>query len=171
MRTSFEKAGFSPKHIHTSRDGEEYEIDVVLPWGDKLFLFECKTDGLSDNDPVAAYKFEKARVQHITQILRQVDGLKRHPSVLQEVGIDNPENLTLVPVLLYLFPYSMPIDGRGVCVADWTGLEGFLRPGAFIFLLCSLTKSTTMSLQHFGLPIVPHQRTSTCISRARFKWE
>ncbi|QTG17459.1 hypothetical protein G6M86_29715 (plasmid) [Agrobacterium tumefaciens] len=128
VQSNLESAGFKPVHIHTFRNGEEYEIDVVLPWQGKLFLIECKTDGLSGGDPVAAYNFEKARDKHIVQIQRQIAGLRAHPDMLVEKGISDPEKLEWIPVLLYLFPYAMPVDDRGVCITDWAGLSRFFGP-------------------------------------------
>lgn len=125
VRRNFERAGLKPTHIHTFREGEEYEIDVVLPWQGKLFLIECKTDALSDGDPVAAYNFERARDKHITQVKRQIAGLRAHPDMLQEKGIADPGKFEWIPVLLYLFPYAMPVDDRGVYIADWAGLGRF----------------------------------------------
>ena len=40
-----------------TRDGEEYEFDAIVPWGDYVFLFECKNGTLSGNNIVPAYYF------------------------------------------------------------------------------------------------------------------
>jgi integrase len=53
----FEKQGFAAKAFKFRREGEEFEYDVVVPWDDHIFVFECKNRTLSAYNPVAAYHF------------------------------------------------------------------------------------------------------------------
>ena len=57
MLKFFQDKGFAAKTIRFRVDGSDYEYDMLVPWGDHLFLFECKNRTLSGHNPVAAYYF------------------------------------------------------------------------------------------------------------------
>lgn len=121
----FRDHGFAAFTVDTKRNGEPYQIDVIVPWEKHLFLFECKNEWLSESSPIAAYNFEKTRREHFVQVLRQVDGIEHYPDmVMEKSGID-PSSMTIVPVLLYAFPYAAPDLGKGIYVNDWSSLTRF----------------------------------------------
>lgn len=42
MLKFFQDKEFEAKTLKFKQDGEEFEYDVLLPWGDHIFIFECK---------------------------------------------------------------------------------------------------------------------------------
>jgi hypothetical protein len=68
----FRENGFNPYSIDTRRNGEPYEIDVIVPWRQYLFVFECKNKGLSSNHPIRSYYFRKERDGFVRQVQRQI---------------------------------------------------------------------------------------------------
>ena len=122
-----EGLGFAPFRLDTERNGDKYEIDVLLPWGDHLFLFECKNEMLSEGSPVSAYNFEVSRRRHVAQARRQADGVARHPDMILEAAGFDPSGMHVVTSLLYALPFSSPDLGEGVHVTDWSSLTRFFR--------------------------------------------
>ena len=121
----FEGLGLKPFTLDRTRDGERYQFDVLLPWDDHLFLFECKNEMLSENSPVSAHNFETSRRRHVAQALRQADGLARHPDMIIEAAGFDPGGMRLVTSLLYALPYASPDRGESVFVTDWSSLTRF----------------------------------------------
>ncbi|MER8707623.1 NERD domain-containing protein [Mesorhizobium sp. M1088] len=125
----FRSLGF---HTFTVNERKaSYQIDALVAWEDHLFLFECKNEWLSEASPVAAFNFERSKQKHVEQILRQVDGIRRHPEMVIAAGGVDPASKTVVPVLLYAFPYSEPDPGHGVYVSDWSSLTRFFESPSF----------------------------------------
>ena len=124
----FKSRGFAAFTIRTTLiAGNPYQLDVLVPWDDHLFVFECKNEALSGGEPVAAYNFERGRQGHVAQIQRQVDGLKAHPELALKAGGPDPRTSKIVPVVLYAFPYARPTEGDEVLIADWSGVTRFFR--------------------------------------------
>jgi hypothetical protein len=123
--TFFREKGFKPFSINTVREGEPYEIDVILPWGSYLFVFECKNKALSDNHPIRSYYFAKERDDFVKQIKRQVDGLSRHPDMAINAGGIDPSEKIIVPAILYELPYAEIGQRNGVYISDWYSLSRF----------------------------------------------
>lgn len=124
----FKSHGFSAFTIKTTLiAGEPYQLDVLVPWGDHLFVLECKNEALSGGDPVAAYNFERGRQDHVVQIQRQVNGLRAHPELALKAGGPDPRTSTIIPVVLYAFPYARPSEDHEVAIADWSGVTRFFR--------------------------------------------
>ena len=64
-------------------------FDAIVPWGDYVFLFECKNGTLSGNNIVPAYYFALEQRSAVSQVGRLADALRSHPDVLLErTGID-----------------------------------------------------------------------------------
>lgn len=121
----FREMGFNAFTIDTHVGKEQYQMDVLVPWEKHLFLFECKHEVLSHYDPVAAHNFERTRQEHVAQILRQVEGLRRHPAMSVAAGGPDVAGMTIVPTLLYAFPYAALDPGDGVYVSDFSSLTRF----------------------------------------------
>jgi hypothetical protein len=123
----FEERGFKPYSIHAVRNRETFEIDVIVPWNEYLFVFECKNRGLSNLHPIRSYYFREERTAFVQQVRRQVTGLIRYPDMSIEVSGIDPTSKTIVPCVLYCLPYSEtgPIDG--VYISDWYSIGRFFK--------------------------------------------
>ena len=123
----FKDKGFNPYSIEAVRGREPYQIDVILPWENYLFVFECKNKGLSNNHPTRSYYFRKERDGFVEQVRRQVEGLLRYPDMSLEAGGIDPRDKTIVPCVLYEVPYSEAGTVDGVFIADWSSLSRFFK--------------------------------------------
>jgi hypothetical protein len=54
----FRRNGLDVFALKVNRDGQQFEYDAVVVWGEYLFIFECKNRSLSGNDPAQAYYFD-----------------------------------------------------------------------------------------------------------------
>ncbi|MEP9400131.1 nuclease-related domain-containing protein [Mesorhizobium sp. KR2-14] len=117
-----------PAHtFKTKRDGEEYEFDVIVPWGDFVFLFECKNKMLSGHNPVQAFRFDQGLRSAIHQVNRQADFLRANPDVLLDRAEIDLAGKTLVPCVLNSLPFALPGPVDGVYVTDASGLKRFFQ--------------------------------------------
>jgi hypothetical protein len=123
----FKDNGFNPYSINSSRGGEPYEIDVIVPWEQYLFVFECKNKGLSNNHPIRSYYFRKERDGFIQQIQRQIWGLLQYPDMSLQAGGIDPKDKIIVPCVLYELPYSETGSVDGVYITDWSSLSRFFK--------------------------------------------
>ena len=113
------------------REGEEYEYDVVLDWGDYIFVFECKNHSLSNHHPVQAYYFNLEIRSNAKQVIRLTEALRHYPDILRErFGIDVLTK-TLVPCVLNALPYSIPGKMWGVYFTDASALKRFFQERYF----------------------------------------
>src|SRR5690606_19802114 len=107
--------------------GEEYEFDVIVEWGDYLFVFECKNRSLSSYNPIAAYYFALEIDSAVKQTNRLVRGLLDSPAlVLDRTGIDI-SNKKIVPCVLNSLPYALSGEHDGVFVADASGIKRYFK--------------------------------------------
>ncbi|MDW9547927.1 NERD domain-containing protein [Sinorhizobium meliloti] len=127
MLRFFKERGFDAKALKFTRDGREFEYDVLVPWDDHLFLFECKNRSLSGHNPVAAYNFTQNVVSAIEQVTRLTEGLKLNADVvLDRTGIDVTTKI-IVPCILNSLPYAMTGDFDGTFVTDASGIRRFFQ--------------------------------------------
>jgi len=125
------KRGLQAETITVRREGEEYNYDVVLAWGDYIFLFECKNHSLSNYNAVQAYRCVQEIRSNIKQIKRLADALRRHPDILREgMGVDQ-EGKTIIPCVLNALPYALPGAVDGVHVFDASALKRFFEDRHF----------------------------------------
>jgi hypothetical protein len=111
--------------------GEEYEYDVILSWGDYLFVFECKNYNLSGNHPVQAFYFELEMRSSGKQVKRLAEGLRRSPDILsRRLGVDVATK-KIVPCVLNALPFSLPGEVDGVYFTDASALKRFFRERYF----------------------------------------
>jgi hypothetical protein len=123
----FEDQNLLAKTLKFNRDGEEYEYDVIVEWGDYLFVFECKNRSLSGYHPVAAYYFALEVDSAVRQANRLVLGLLDSPTlVLERTGIDI-SNKKIVPCVLNSLPYARSGEHDGVFVADASGIKRYFE--------------------------------------------
>jgi hypothetical protein len=117
--------------VKVKRDGAEYDYDVVLPWGDYLFHFECKNHCLSGNDPKRAYHFLQEVGSSIRQIQRLRDGLVKWPDILtNEFGLQVTTK-TVVHCLQHNETFSFPEGIDGIYIYDWSALKRFFEAAWF----------------------------------------
>lgn len=122
----FADQGLETFTIKTTRERQSYEIDVLLTWGDYLFVFECKNRGPSNLKPRLAYNQARDRREFRDQIKRQIDGLLRYPDMLTSISGIDPREKTIVPVVLYSLPVADDGDDS-VCFYDWSALTRFFK--------------------------------------------
>lgn len=123
--------GFDAKTLKFKQDGEEYEYDVIVPWDDHVFVFECKNRSLSGHNPIAAYYFSLEMVSASVQVRRLADGLVQHAEIVMErAGIDVADKI-IVPCVLNSLPYALTGDHGGVYVTDASGLKRFFQDRYF----------------------------------------
>jgi hypothetical protein len=113
------------------RDGEEYEYDVVLCWGDYIFIFECKNHSLSNHHPIQAYYFELEMRSNAKQVMRLADALRRYPDILSQKMQVDATTKTIVPCVLNALPFSLPSPIDGVYFTDASVLKRFFQEKYF----------------------------------------
>ncbi len=129
--TFFKAQGLDARGFTARRDGEEYEYDSVVVWGDYVFVFECKNYSLSGHHPIQAYYFQLEMDAAGRQVLRQADALVRHPSILLEhMGVELGTK-RVVPCVLNAMPYALPGEVAGVRFVDFSGLRRFFQERYF----------------------------------------
>jgi len=125
----FQQQGLKASAPTVKHDGQTYQYDALLAWGDFLFVFECKNHTLSSNHPVAAYYFEKECRENIKQVKRLAEALERYPQILEQ---HLPEGIgkTIVPCVLNALPYATTGERDDVLFADESALSRFFTGSA-----------------------------------------
>jgi len=127
MLKFFQDKGFAAKTIRFRVDGSDYEYDMLVPWGDHLFLFECKNRTLSGHNPVAAYYFSLEMAAAVRQVRRLADGLVQHADLVKtRHGIDVTDKV-IVPYVLNSLPYADVDEDKEVYVTDASILKRFFQ--------------------------------------------
>lgn len=125
------KQGLTAGSFKKKYDGEEYEYDVVVVWGDYVFVLECKNHSLSNHHPVQAYYFELELASSANQVKRLADNLIRHPEILlDEFGVEIVDKKIIACVVNSL-PYALPGQVNGVYFTDASGLKRFFQDRYF----------------------------------------
>lgn len=127
----FQAIGFDAKAFKFKVGDEEYEFDVVVPWGDHIFLLECKNRSLSGNGPVQAAYFFMAMTSAVGQTLRLADGMRRHADIVLQVSGIDVSGKTIVPCVLNSLPYSWKGALSGAYVTDASSLSRFFSERHF----------------------------------------
>ncbi|WP_338661286.1 nuclease-related domain-containing protein [Pararoseomonas sp. SCSIO 73927] len=123
--------GFDARNIKVKRGGEEYDYDVVFPWGDHIFHFECKNHGLSGNDPIQAHHFFQEIVSDIKQVERLRNALAKWPDILIGTFGANAAGKEVIHCILENETYCIPGGIDGIYVYDWSALTRFFEDGWF----------------------------------------
>jgi len=127
----FKEKNLTAKSVRVSLDGEEYQYDVILIWGDYLFIFECKSHTLSNHHPIQAYYFDLEMHSSGRQVRRLVEGLQHYPDKLSKLlGVDVATK-RIVPCVLNALPFSLPGDVEGVYFTDASVLKRFFQERYF----------------------------------------
>lgn len=129
VRTTFEKAGIKPYSFKAKRGEEEYEYDAVVPWGNYLFVIECKNRSLPFGSAVQMHFFDLETRDNIRQVHRLMKGLDEHPDILTSNLPAGAETKTRVPVIINCFPFSSAGKVNGVYLYDYSALSRFFESG------------------------------------------
>ncbi|MGG5542946.1 NERD domain-containing protein [Burkholderia vietnamiensis] len=118
--------GIEAKNILCKRGDETYDYDVAFVWGEYLFLLECKSRGLSGNDPTRAYYFSLGIRDVVKQVKRLADGLIRYPDIL---ATHFPEAVgkQVVHCVLNSLPYAMFGEVDGIYFTDEGSFTRFFQ--------------------------------------------
>jgi hypothetical protein len=106
------------------RDNEEYDYDALMVWGDYCFLFECKNHTLSGGVIQLAHHALQENVGHAKQVRRLIDGILKHPDMLDDL-LPEARGKLLVPCVVNNLQYSVPSGINGVFFADSSAIRRF----------------------------------------------
>ncbi|WP_027080099.1 hypothetical protein [Luteimonas mephitis] len=123
------KHGINAKNIVCERGGEVYDYDVAFVWGGYLFLFECKSRGLSGGDPVRIYFFSLGIRQVVKQVTRLAEGLKQYPDILATY-MPEAVGKQVVHCVVNSLPYAMFTEEDAIHFADESGIARFFQQSA-----------------------------------------
>lgn len=118
------KHGIKAKNIICDREGETYDYDVAFVWGDYLFLFECKSRGLSSGDPARTYFFSLGIREAVKQATRLAEGLKRYPDILSTY-MPEAVGKQVVHCVVNSLPYAMFTKEDDIHFTDQGGIARF----------------------------------------------
>jgi hypothetical protein len=128
VREFFEKQSLPCLSFKFTRDGDEYEFDAVVPWGDYIFLLECKNHGLSGGHPIGTYYFGLECERNLRQIRRLADALRHHPEVVTEKFGAHYVGKKVVGCVLNCLPFSVPGSGdEDVYFTDFSVVSRFFK--------------------------------------------
>lgn len=123
--------GLDARAVTAWRENAEYQYDVLVPWGGRLLLIECKNHGLSGNDPVQAYHFLQGLQEDIEQVQRLQGGLANWPEIVTDTFGPKAVGLEVTPILLQNETFSVPGPIDGIHIYDWSALKRFFEDGWF----------------------------------------
>lgn len=127
VRKFFEDRGLTAKRLKFKRDGEEYEIDALLEWGDEMFVMECENWSLSGHNARRACTFWEGTFEAVDKVKRKAAAVQKYPELVKNrTGVD-VRGKTMTPVVLDLMPCAMREAVNGVFVADWSAVTRFFQ--------------------------------------------
>lgn len=126
---TFEEAGIKAYSFKAKRGSEEYDFDAVVPWGDYLFVVECKNRSLPFGSSIQMRYFDLETEDNLAQVHRLMKGLEQHPDILAANLPPNAAEKIRVPVIVNCFPYSIPGKLDGVYQYDYSALSRFFESG------------------------------------------
>ncbi|MBI2768364.1 MAG: hypothetical protein HYX47_01970 [Burkholderiales bacterium] len=125
----WKEAGIKSYAFKAKRGDNEYEFDAVVPWGDYLFMIECKNRSLPFGDPFRMRYFDQETQENLAQVRRLIDGLAQHPDILAEHLPADAQNKTVVPMILNCFPFCAPGKQQGIYLYDYSAFARFFENG------------------------------------------
>ena len=125
FRAVLEAEGLPVHHFEVRRGGEPYEYDAIVPWGNFLFVFECKNRSLSGTNPIASYNLLRSTAGHAKQVHRLVQALIDYPDILTSQIETDCSGLEIVPVIVNSMPFAMQGDFDGVYFSDVASINRF----------------------------------------------
>jgi hypothetical protein len=121
------KNGLDARGFEITRDKEVFEFDVLAPWDDFVFVFECKNRGLPRDQPMRIHHFTQEIRSQITQVKRLVEALHRWPDILNDGFGRDLSGKTIIPCILNNLPYARTGDLDGVFFYDYSALGRFFQ--------------------------------------------
>ena len=131
IRSGFKKLNmevFSFKAVH---EDKEYEFDAIVPWGDHLFVLECKNRNLSGGNPMQVYYFDKEINSQVKQVQRLTNALISYPDIIRKNMGERYLGMKIVPCVVHSLPYSRMDDVNGVYFTDASSLRRFFEQQYF----------------------------------------
>lgn len=123
--------GLEAKAIKVKRGREEYDFDLLVRWDARIFLFECKSRGLSGNNQIASYYDALQVDSDVKQVKRLIEGLTLHPDILENSFGPDANELELVPCVLNVLPMSLPNPIEGIYFTDAVALTRLFHSPSF----------------------------------------
>jgi len=131
MLSFLKEKGLKAESLTITVDGKEYQYDVILVWGDYLFIFECKNYSLSSHHPAQAYYFQLRMRSCVDQVMRLAEGIRRNPErISNRLGVEIASK-TIVPCILNALPFALPGALDGVYFTDASLLKRFFNERYF----------------------------------------
>lgn len=121
----FSSNGLKTYSLKTTIDKEQYEFDIILPWGDYLFMFECKNRMLPMGSPQQIYNFETENMSNVKQTKRLAKAINDHPTIIKKYIAEYTKEKTIVPVVLNCLPYSIPDGIDNIYFYEYPALRRF----------------------------------------------
>jgi hypothetical protein len=126
VRELFRKNNLPCFSFEHQNGDEKYEFDAIVPWGDYIFLFECKNHGLSGYHPIRAYHFALGLASDMDQARRQAEELRTNPKLSADRLGEEWVGKKVIAVVLNCLPYSIPEDDDAdVLVSDFSVVRRF----------------------------------------------
>lgn len=126
------KNGLTTYSFKTKREGSEYEYDAVVPWGNYLFVFECKNRALPNANPIQEHYFDLETSDNLKQLNRLVDAFERFTDILRDNLPACDVEKIVVPILLNCLTYSFPGKLGSVYFYDFSALSRFFKNGQIV---------------------------------------
>lgn len=125
VRDLLRRHGLSAKEINFNVGAEQYQFDAVVPWGDFVFVFECKNYLLPSDSPAQEFHFMTKMDEAVEQVLRLKSALENNCRELKAQFPDMEDGKTIIPVVLNAMPFSMNRQRKGVYIYDYSALSRF----------------------------------------------
>jgi len=117
--------GLPAREIKFNIGSEQYQFDAVFPWGEFVFLFECKNYLLPSDSPAQEFHFNEKMSEAVDQVLRLKTALEDNAVELKRAFPESEGAKTIIPVVLNAMPFSMNRQERSVFVYDYSALSRF----------------------------------------------
>ena len=131
IRKGFKKLNMEVFSFRTVHDDKEYEFDAIVPWGNYLFVLECKNRNLSGGNPVQMYYFDKEIHSQVKQVQRLTSALASYPEIIKNNMGKQYLGMKIVPCVVHSLPYSRMGDVDGVYFIDASALRRFFEQRYF----------------------------------------
>lgn len=125
-----QKRGFDAKGFRCKRGDDEYDYDAAFVWGDYAFFLECKSNSLSNNEPVASYRFGRGINSSVEQVKRLAEGLENHPDILEKY-MPEAVGKKRVFCVMNALPYSVVGGIEGIYFTDESSFGRFFTQPQF----------------------------------------
>lgn len=129
MRERFATWGLQTYAFSDRRGGDTYEFDLVVPWDNFIFVFECKSRSPIGIDPARAWQALEHLEGACDQVSRLCAHLRRARGLLRRKIGEGADSLVLVPCVLNALPLQTPQRSDGVHVTDLAAVATFFELG------------------------------------------